>query len=132
MEHKQNSRQTEIFYKIDKLIGKYYKQMGVNSYFNNDGNGKFFQFIIDKRLNDDKFPISDQLGDDCNPLNCLYNKFDPLFPIDKQLNNYNDDTKHTTIFYRLRHCYKYNDLPSSHCMCYLLIFFVLINLFSTE
>eukprot|EP01083_Nonionella_stella_P172717 593612_1 len=96
----------EALHQIDQLVGHYYKTMGIQNYYNQKGNGLFLQFVLDHELQ--SLPISSQLGDESNPLNCKYATFDESFPLQKPLMT---TDKRVIIFYILRYCYKYSKLP---------------------
>eukprot|EP01083_Nonionella_stella_P098563 277204_1 len=96
----------EALLQIDELVGRYYKTMGIGNYYNQKGNGLFLQFVLDHELQ--SLPISSQLGDESNPLNCKYATFDESFPLQKPLMT---TDKRVIIFYILRYCYKYSKLP---------------------
>eukprot|EP01084_Bolivina_argentea_P312003 540128_1 len=118
--------QLKTFKRIDKLIGEHYENMGVTNYFNENKNGLFLQYIIEKQLIDQDIPICIQLNNDQTQLFHLYTGFDvqnfPIKPMKTYLNfgdesddviSDEDDTgKSAVIFYILHCCYKYNKLPT--------------------
>eukprot|EP01084_Bolivina_argentea_P212100 360614_1 len=110
-------QQTNTFRRIDKLIGIYYKQMGIDNYFDslNNKTGKFWKFIIDKELIDIDIPIHIQL----ERYHALYTEFDvDDFPVSDQvfaLYDIDDGrtfiNKRQAIFFVIQHCYKYDVIP---------------------
>eukprot|EP01084_Bolivina_argentea_P211681 360032_1 len=108
----EDSEQIATFYRIDKLIGQYYKRCGINDYFNEYTQyGRFMQYIIDEELDDDDIKLEDELNDDTMPSQCVYTEFDMHnFPINN-VTCKDDQHKRKLIFYIIQYCYKYDLIP---------------------
>ena len=107
------------FVAIDKLVGNYYIDLRVMTYFNCPGDqGKFGKFVKDTTM--DKYPenIPKMLGLECRSENCMYTAFDEQqFPLHKDINAAvvdpgNSLTKNDVIFYVLQFCYRKHKEPS--------------------
>ena len=102
------------FVRIDKLLNSYYRQFGVNEYLNQNGNGRFLQYMIEHKLMD--IDLSDHSG-----LNhSSYIHFDPKFPLSNEtliyIKNNNLNRKHA-VFYVIQYCFKFDAPPSpNRCM----------------
>eukprot|EP01083_Nonionella_stella_P204026 744038_1 len=100
--------QRNDFTRIDKLLGNYYHQFGINNYFNDAGNGRFLQYIIDNNL------TSIDLTDHNKADNLKYIYFDPKFPLNNETLIYvkkNNIHKKHVIFYVIQYCFNYNAYP---------------------
>eukprot|EP01084_Bolivina_argentea_P197595 338587_1 len=108
-------KQEEVLTKfsdMDRIIGMYYKMHSVN-YFDQNGMGKFLQFIIQEEFDNDDLPIEDELGYHCKAKNCSYTVFDiDNFPVNHQLSHCQQYNKTAVIFCILQFCYKCNKLPT--------------------
>merc|ERR1711933_72726 len=79
----------------------------------NNGNGLFLNYIIDEELNDPDLPIEKELGDDCDPNDCVYSWMnnETEFPIPHYA-VIPAQKKEAFIFYVLQYCYKTQQPPS--------------------
>eukprot|EP01084_Bolivina_argentea_P314184 544177_1 len=71
---------------IDKALGRYYKNLGVDNYFNEDGIGKFQAWCDDNGFDDEG--VNDEFNE--NPSDCTIIDFDENFPL---RNKTNDETE---------------------------------------
>eukprot|EP01083_Nonionella_stella_P150735 480661_1 len=100
----------QVSNRMDQLIGAYYRDCGVNDYYNASGIGRFARFAHDKNTQ-----IEYELGTNMRPRDCKFIDFDPRFPfhsdvIDQMYSmNFRDYVK----FYIMQHCYEYNAVPST-------------------
>ncbi len=110
---------TTTFKIIDAGVESYFDRNGDLNYTNNDGNGKFLQYIIDEQLDDPELPIEEELGDHSDPNDCAYiwfcNNVETKFPIPNNMQIPNEKIE-LFIFYILQYIFKHNNAPTDQCM----------------
>eukprot|EP01084_Bolivina_argentea_P041767 77102_1 len=108
------SYNVNVFRRMDALIREYYQRSGIDSYVNEDSeNGRFLQYIFDEELDDSDISIDDELGENTQASDCIYVDFDiNEFPMNTVTDIDGNNVKQKVIFFILRHCYKFNSVPS--------------------
>ena len=98
---------------IDDALETYYLRFGLEDYRDEHGKGIFLNFIIEEELNDPELPIANELGEDCDPMDCAYSwmNHDTDFPIPSYA-DIPSESKEAFTFYILQHCYKFGAAPS--------------------
>eukprot|EP01084_Bolivina_argentea_P185434 319771_1 len=81
---------TDVVTRIDKLLGSYYKSMGINDYFDVNGDGKFMIWCNDEGYDDDS--LKDDLGTGCTVEDCASCEFDENFPLNESIVNKTQQT----------------------------------------
>ncbi len=94
------------FTNIDNQLGIYYKYLCKDDYFDDEGKGKFLQFVEEQECNDDDGDIKDEL-EDGNEDDCQYCDFDEDFPL---LPGTNETERNYLICDILRYIYKFNTI----------------------
>ena len=101
----------------DMALGLYFKLVGYNNYYDKNGCGKFKNYIIKEKINNEIL-MAQELGDRGNPNDCLYSTYyNDKFPIPNYLNIIQDSHKQQFKFYVIQYCYKYG-LPPDHLGIY--------------
>ena len=101
---------------IDTALGEYYKNMGANGYFDQNGKGKFMKYCLRKQISNKQ--VSDAF--ESEPMECIFLDFDENFPF-KVVNTINDDEevddlmkenlRKMEIFTLLKYCYDNGESP---------------------
>ena len=106
----------EPFTALDCLIGNYYINQGINTYFDDNGDGGFIRFIFDEELDEFDLTLDKELGLDCRSHECIYTEFDDKFPIHKDIAHAidldNELTKEDVIYYVIQHCHLKHAAPT--------------------
>eukprot|EP01084_Bolivina_argentea_P000290 552_1 len=123
-EFKQNNIENELnnkdpFKRIDIALYQYYKYFDRMDYFNENKQGKFTKFCMDKKLLNKQL-IKEQFEDNEDPTKCPYLTFDDNFPLilTKEIKSNNNDKiqkenelKLVEIYNVIEYCYHHGQSP---------------------
>ena len=99
------------FSKMDGALAAYYADCDRKDYFDEDGKGKFLQFVD---INDfDEEQVEGELGDDVEPNDCSLLDMDDDFPLMDSEQNQDTKQRNAAILKVLQHCYKHGQSPLS-------------------
>ena len=96
------------FAKIDDALGRYYKELGNENYYNSEGEGKFMHFV--RKYEYDEAEISDELADG-NLEDCSYLEFDDEFPFEYEINTKEEEQE--KMFDILKKAYEHGKIEIS-------------------
>lgn len=95
-------RRETAFSKLDDSLAAYYEDMGRDDYYDEDGKGKFIEFVEINGFDEDQ--MEDQLGHNVEAMECLYLEMDENFPLK---NSYKTtEQRNVAIFNVLQDCYR--------------------------
>eukprot|EP01083_Nonionella_stella_P004382 12668_1 len=96
--------------RIDNALARYYKDCRRNDYFDEEsGQGKFRKDADDEFEGYDTDYLDEQLGDDANDIDPMFDDIDPMFPLPISTN----ESRANDIFQVFKHCYKHGVAPLS-------------------